>query len=261
VTLSHRFKKEIQMSEAALIEDPNMPPHDFELEAGAEILTESAPVEQAEAPAEEAPEDVMTERAQKRFNKITAEKYAEKQRADELQRKLDERQAEPQKASAAPKLEDFDYDDNLHRSALIKYEVAEGMRAQAEESQKATRSASVQAEQDSFNDLVVGLGKSDFDEVAARVPTLDTALVKELMSSKEGVAMIYHLGTNLDVANQISQMSAFQGMAEMTRISDKLAAKPIIKLSAAPEPISPITSGSSLKKDFSEMSMEEIYGL
>jgi hypothetical protein len=251
------------MSEAALIEDHGITysPEEVEEETSEIQETESAPVEQAETPAEEVPEVVLSERAQIRFNKITAEKYAEKQRADELQRKLDERQAEPQKASAAPKLEDFDYDDNLHRSALIKYEVAEGMRAQAEESQKATRSASVQAEQDSFNDLVVGLGKSDFDEVAARVPTLDTALVKELMSSKEGVAMIYHLGTNLDVANQISQMSAFQGMAEMTRISDKLAAKPIIKLSAAPEPISPITSGSSLKKDFSEMSMEEIYGL
>jgi hypothetical protein len=242
------------MSEAALIEDHGITysPEEVEEETSEIQETESAPVEQAETPAEEVPEtteDVMTERAQKRFNKITAKAYAEKQRADELQRKLDERQAEPQKANGAPKLEDFDYDDNLHRSALIKYEVAEGMRAQAEESQKATRSASVQAEQDSFNDLVVGLGKSDFDEVAARVPTLDTALVKELMSSKEGVAMIYHLGTNLDVANQISQMSAFQGMAEMTRISDRLAAKPKVKLSAAPDPIEPLRSGGSISKE------------
>jgi hypothetical protein len=242
------------MSEAALIEDHGITysPEEVEEETNEIQETESAPVEQAETPAEEAPEiteDVMTERAQKRFDKITAKAYAEKHRADELQRKLDERQAEPQKASAAPKLEDFDYDDNLHRSALIKYEVAEGIKAQAEESQKATRSASVQAEQDSFNDLVVGLGKSDFDEVAARVPTLDTALVKELMSSKEGVAMIYHLGTNLDVANQISQMSAFQGMAEMTRISDRLATKPKVKLSAAPDPIEPLSSGGSISKE------------
>ena len=123
------------------------------------------------------------------------------------------------------------------------------MKEQQAESQKATRNASVQAEQESFNNLVVDLGKNDFDEVAARVPALDPALVKELMSSKEGVSMIYHLGTHLDVAHKISQMSAFQGMAEMTRISDRLAAKPNAKLSAAPDPIEPLNSGGSISKE------------
>jgi hypothetical protein len=247
------------MSEAALIEDHGITysPEEVEEETNEIQETESAPVEQDELPAEETPEesteesteDVMTERAQKRFNKITAKAYAEKQRADELQRKLDERQAEPQKASAAPKLEDFDYDDDLHRSALIRYEVAEGMKAQTEESQRATRSASVQAEQESFNNLVVGLGKSDFDEVSRNIPPLDPSLVKELMSTKEGVAMIYHLGTHLDVANRISEMSPFKAIAEMTRISDKLNAKPKVKLSAAPDPIEPLNSGGSISKE------------
>jgi len=72
------------MSEAALIEDSNMPPHDFNEEAETETLAESAPVKQEETPAVEVTEAVLSERAQIRFNKITAEKYAEKQRADEL---------------------------------------------------------------------------------------------------------------------------------------------------------------------------------
>mgnify|MGYP003663974355 CR=1 FL=1 len=239
------------MSEAALNEDSGITYSESEHdEPTGEIQeTESAPVEQVDTPAEPAPEDVMTDRAQKRFNKIAAEKYAEKQRADELQRKLDERQAQPEAASGAPKLEEFDYDEALYSAASIKYQVSEAVKEQQAESQKATRNASVQAEQESFNNLVVDLGKNDFDEVAARVPALDPALVKELMSSKEGVEMIYHLGNHLDVAHKISQMSAFQGMAEMTRISDRLAAKPNAKLSAAPDPIEPLNSGGSISKE------------
>ena len=48
---------------------------------------------------------------------------------------------------------------------------------------------------------------------------------------------------------------------ELGKISANLTAKPNIKLSAAPEPIAPISSGGALNKDVGEMSMEEIYGL
>lgn len=249
------------MSEAALIEDSNMPPHDFELEAEAETLTESAPVEQEVTPDEQTTEEVMSERAQKRFNKITAEKYAEKQRADELQRKLDEAEAKRETVSGAPKLEDFDYDDGNYQAALIKHQVAEAVNAERLADRQQSANAQAAEAQRAFNERIAALNKPDFEEVAKTIPQLPSGVAAALVELENGADLIYHLGSNRDLSEKVAGMSPHMALMEIGRLSDKLAAKPNIKLSAAPEPISPITSGSSLKKDFSEMSMEELYNL
>lgn len=249
------------MSEAALNEDPNMPPHEYESEQEEEIQAESAPAEQAEPPAEETPEDVMTERAQKRFNKITAEKYAEKQRADELQRKLDEAEAKRQAVSDAPKLEDFDYDDDAYKAALIKHQVAEAVKAERlADQQRSAQQQALEAQQ-AFNKRIEAMNKPDWADVANQIPPLPQGVAAALVELENGPNLIYHLGTNLDLSEKIAGMTPQRALVEIGRLSDKLAAKPNVKLSAAPEPINPINSGGSLKKDYSEMSMEEIYGL
>jgi hypothetical protein len=252
------------MTEAALIEDSNMPPHDFELEAETETLTESAPVKQEVTPVEQVEqteEEIMSERAQKRFNKITAEKYAEKQRADELQRKLDERQAQPEEVSDAPTLEKFDYDDAAYQAALIKHQVAEAVKAERAAQQNQTVQAQAAEAQRAYNERVAALNKPDFYEVANAIPQLPSGVANALTESDNGPDLIYHLGTHLDLADKIANMSPTQAVMELGKISANLNAKPNIKLSAAPEPIAPISSGSSLNKDISEMTMEEIYGL
>ena len=242
------------MSEAALIEDHGITfsPEEVEEETSEIQETASAPVERDELPAEEAPEttdDVLTERAQKRFNKITAEKYAEKQRADELQRKLDERQAEPQKASAAPKLEDFDYDDDLHRTALIKYQVAEELKAERQALQAESRQAKATEAQSAFNERIAAFNKPDFYEVANSVPVLPSGVAEALVQSEGGAELIYHLGTHLDLADKLANMSPTMAMMELGRISVNLNAKPKVKLSAAPDPIEPLNSGGSISKE------------
>ena len=195
------------MSEAALIEDSNMPPHDFELEAEAETLTESAPVKQEETPAVETPEepeDVMTERAQKRFNKITAEKYAEKQRADELQRKLDEAEAKRETVSDAQKLEDFDYDDGNYQAALIKHQVAEAVKAERAALQAESHQVKATEAQRAFNERIAAMNKPDFAEVAGAVPNLPNGVADALVQSENGAELIYHLGTHLDLADKLA---------------------------------------------------------
>ena len=250
------------MSEAALSDDPNMPPMDEAVpEVVEKIQTESAPVEQVETPAEIVPEDLMTDRAQKRFNKITAEKYAEKQRADELQRKLDERQAQPETASGAPKLEEFDYDEAAFNAATIKHQVAEAVKSERTALITESNQAKAAEAQKAFNDRITAMNKSDWAEVAGAIPNLPGGVADALVNSENGAELIYHLGTHLDQADKLASMSPNQAMMELGKISANLNAKPNIKLSAAPEPIAPITSGSSLSKDMGEMSMEEIYGL
>ena len=214
--------------------------------------TDSAPV------VEEAPKE---DGFQKRINKVTADKYEQQRRADDLQQKLDEMQAKPAEAGAAPKLEEFDYDEAAYNAATIKHQVDQAVKAQVAEQSKQASEANAQDVAKAFNEKVIEFGKDDFHDVAARIPVLDGGLVAELMSSKEGVEMIYHLGEHLDVADKIANMRPLQAMAELSRISANMNTKPEHKQSAAPDPIEPIASGGSLNKDVGEMSMEEIYGM
>lgn len=235
------------MSEAALSEDTELSTdidlgqdQSQEQEGVEEEKTESATV------AEEAPKE---DGFQKRINKVTADKYNEKRRADDLQRQLDDMQAKPKEAGAAPKLEDFDHDEALFNDANIKYQVSQAVQAQAVENTKRTSEANAQESAKAFNDMVVEFGKDDFHDVAAKIPALDQGLVTELMSSKEGVEMIYHLGEHLDVADKIANMRPLQAMAELARISTNMSAKKDVKTSAAPDPIEPLSSGGSISKE------------
>ena len=206
---------------------------------------------------EEAPKE---DGFQKRINKVTADKYEQQRRADDLQRQLDEVQAKPKEVVAAPKLEDFDHDEEAFNAANIKYQVAEAV--QAEKAVLNTEAQQVKAAeaQRAFNDRIVAMNKPDFADVANAVPQLPSGVADALVQSENGAELIYHLGTHLDMADKLANMSPNQAMMELGRISANMNTKSEIKQSAAPEPIEPITSGGGvLKKDVGEMSMEEIY--
>ncbi|MBL4869825.1 MAG: hypothetical protein JKX72_02600 [Robiginitomaculum sp.] len=235
------------MSEAALSEDTELS-NDIDLGQEQDQKQEGVEVEQSESATEveEAPKE---DGFQKRINKVTADKYNEKRRADDLQRQLDDMQAKPKEAGAAPKLEDFDHDEGLFNTALIDHKVSQAVQAQVAEQNKQTSQANAQDAAKAFNDKVVEFGKDDFHDVAAKIPALDPGLVAELMSSKEGVEMIYHLGEHLDVADKIANMRPLQAMAELSRISSNMYAKKDVKTSAAPDPIEPLSSGGSISKE------------
>ena len=242
-------QKEYKMTEAALDDDLGVTLND----AQENLETESAPVEQVEPPAE-APEE-LTERAQKRFNKIVADKHAEKRRADEAERKLSERSiiAPVVEAKEAPKLEDFEYDQDAFNAALIDYKVAEQV-SQAVAQVTSTQSDAVKAResqeaQQGFNDRIVALAKPDFDEVANNVPLLPNGVADALVRSENGAELIYHLGNHLDLADKIANMSPQAAMMELGRISATMAATPAVKLSAAPDPIEPLNSGGSISQE------------
>jgi hypothetical protein len=217
--------------------------------------TESAPEKVEEAPKEDG--------FQKRINKVTADKYAEKRRADELQRKLDEALAKPVNADQGkmPTLEDHDFDDAAFNAATIKYQVAEAVKSQAEAAQQTAAKASAEQSQAAFNERIAALNKSDFADVANAIPELPNGVADALVQSENGAELVYHLGTHLDMADKLATMSPQQAMMELGRISANMSAQPNIKLSAAPDPIEPISSGGSLSKDLGEMSMDEIYNM
>ena len=78
------------------------------------------------------------------------------------------------------------------------------------------------------------------------------------MQSEDGAEMVYHLGSNLEKAEALANMTPASAIMEIGRISAQLSAKPEIKTSAAPDPITPVKAGSALSSDISDnMSMSE----
>jgi len=218
--------------------------------------TESAPADAEIKPVEDKPHE---DGFQKRINKVTADKYAEQRRADAAEAELERLRATPAPAEAEPTLEAFDYDEQAYNAALIKSQVAQAVQAEKAAIDQQAQAQQAQQAQASFNERIAAMNKPDFADVAKAIPTLPDGVADALVQSEHGAELIYHLGHHLDQADKIAQMSPLMAMQSLGEIAANLNAKPKIKTSAAPEPITPITSGGSLKKDISEMTMEELY--
>lgn len=208
------------------------------------------------APTDDAPIDTPTpapaeDGFQKRINKVTADKYAEKRRADDLAQRVKELEAAkaPEKA---PTLEDFDFDDDAYRAAIIQKEVQAALGSANQSQQEAAQQAAAQQVASSFGESIAALGHADFDEVANRVPLLPEGVASALMQSDEGAKMIYHLGSNPDVAEQIANLSPMAAMAQLGKISVSMATQPTIKHSAAPDPIAPLRTGAALSANIGD---------
>ena len=254
------------MTDAALIEDSNMPPLDAEpatTEAPEASQTESAPAAQVETPAEPQ-EEVFSERSQKRFNKITADKYAEKRRADLAEQKLADMQAQapatPAVSDKPLSLEDFDYDEGKLQAAQIERQVDQRFAAMQTQQQAAQVQKAAEDTANAFNAKAAEFAANvpDYQEAIAQLPQLPTETLNAVMQSENGAALAYHLGKHLDVADEIANLPPMAAAMRLGELSSSLkATKPQIKPSAAPAPIEPLSSGGSISKGMEDMSMED----
>jgi hypothetical protein len=190
---------------------------------------------------------------QKRFNKLTAEKY-------ELKRQLDEykaKEAAPVEPVKAPTLEAHDYDEEAYNKSNVEYLVQQEMGKQKQAQQQVNRQVESQKVQAAFNEQAAALGKGDFGEKAEAVPQLPVGVADAIMQSENGAEIVYHLGGHLDQADALAGMTTSQALMEIGRMSLSLNKKPEIKLSAAPEPIEPLRAGSAITSDVGgDMSIE-----
>ena len=235
-------EQESAAQEEVVIDDPRLDTQ--EVEQPEAIEPESAP-EGTEIQTE-AKEDGF----QKRINKVTADKYTEKRRADKAEQELEELRAKaPIVQGSAPKLEDFDYDQDKYTQALISHQVEQALTTQAATKQEQESQASAQKTQAAFNERIANLGKPDFEDVANAVPQLPNGVADALVQSDNGAELIYHLGTHLDLADKLANMSSTQAIMELGRISANMSAQTEIKPSAAPDPIEPLNSGGSISQE------------
>lgn len=225
------------------------PLDDPEIQSTAEIETDGSANPEADNVASETTDEPAKPKEdgyQKRINKVTADKYEQQRRADAAEAKLKELEAKAA-PSAAPTLEDFDFDDVAFQAALIERKVEETLSKREAEQQKALAQQEQQKAADYFGSQIEQLAKPDFDDVASSIPTLPEGVAGALMQSEGGAEMIYHLGTHLDVAEKIAGMTPSQAMMELGRISANMTADPV-KTSAAPEPLEPLSGGGSLSQ-------------
>ena len=218
---------------------------------------ESATVKDATNPETTEAETPKEDGFQKRINKVTADKYAEKRRADALQAKLDELSKTPSVEQVkAPVIDDFD-DDDAFNQANIHHQVKQELAKQNAELRQTDSDDKARQAADDFNQKVTKFGKEDFFEKANSIPDLPAGVADALMQSESGAELIYHLGSHLDKADALAQMTPAAAMMELGRLSVEMSKKPEPKLSAAPDPIEPVTAGSALSdKMDDEMSID-----
>jgi hypothetical protein len=206
-----------------------------------------------------------SEAVQARINKLTAEKFAEKRRAEELEQRL--KQLESAKSpEAKPTLEQFDYDDAAYQEALINWtvtqRVSEQQKAQAEQEVISQRNVEQEQRQAMFNQRMEAyrVKAPDYEQVVSQVPDLPQDTLNAILEHEKGPQLAYHLGKHLDIADQITRMNPATAAMKLGELAAKLSA-PVTETSKAPEPIETVSSGGSMSKNLEDMSMDEIMNL
>jgi len=231
-----------------------------------ELAPEPLKVETSEG---ESPTPVDTEQdaIQKRINKITADKYAEKRRADALQAKLDAQTVvKPVESVDAPKLEDFDYDDEAFQSAVIQYQVNEQVnKALTSQQEATTKQQTEQARQAAVNDFSIKEAEyvSAHPEYSEEITSLPAFPEETLNAIYElGPKVSHYLAKHLDVASEVANASTTMAAVKLGQISMGLSADTkTIKPTKAPEPVVTIAGGAAVTKSQEDMSMDEIMAL
>lgn len=239
------------------------------VETQAEETTAAAEPEVVQATEEASPpqideqSDPAQDAVQKRINKITADKYAEKRRADELEAKL--KALEASKAQApmeAPQLENFDYDEGKYQEALIEYRVQKALQTQQELTIKQQQE---QARQKVINDFTAKEAEylsqhPEYKEEVAKLPVFNKETLNAIFEL--GPQVSHYLAKHLDIASEVASVSPTMAAVRLGQISMGLTAdSKKIKPSAAPEPVKTIAGGASISKSQEEMSMDEIMAL
>jgi len=246
--------------------DENMPPSDEVIEEVEQIESpEDTATSNAEVSSDE-PQVIEIDEKQKALNKLAFEKREEKRQRIALEERLAAIEANtpkaPVKVDSAPTLEQFDYDEQAFNAANIKYQIDQAKREIVEEQRNEQLVEQQRKMQADFNQKVNKLTEvtPDYTESIGQLPEFPSDTLDAIMQADNGPQLAYYLSKHLDIADNVASLPPMQAAMALGRISSDLAnAKPTIKPSAAPDPISPVDSSGSVAKSEDDMSMDEIY--
>lgn len=228
-----------------------------------------------EAPSETEPLRKKRKGLQDRLDELTAEKYANKAKAEQAERERDDlrKQLEELRKQPAPKadtgnrktLEDFDFDNDAFVRYLAREEAAEMLKETETKAKQATaeqeraakvskfqagveaaKAANPEAEKLIFNDLA----KFYTDDV-----------VEFLHDSDDGVSIATYLGQNPAETDALLRMeSPIQRLRALSRIEAKIGLPATAQprtFTQAPAPVKSLSGSAPIKRDLGSMSMEE----
>lgn len=223
---------------------------------------------------ESAPETQAEDKSnvQNRINKITAEKYAEKRRADELEQRLKNLEnSSPQQTASQEDLraptppEDYydeeavrKYNQEMHSYTLKKAEqLAAQSAAQAldktradekrrADQQEQARVINQYAEQGLKDGLTVE--QMQLNEQILNNSGLSSDLGMHIMSDPKGAAIAAHLANNAEVLNKVNGMSPMQAAAFIeSSVKPNIGGQKIV--TSAPDPVQPLSGGGVREQD------------
>ncbi len=187
------------------------------------------------------------QKVQDRFNKLTAEKYDWKKRAETAEAALkDKDTVEP---DPKPTLADCENDEDKFREALISWEVKQQVGAATADIGKPDPKAEFQQIQQKYDDRRIEYSKTNptYSQDVQKLPELPVDTFELLIQHENGPALFHHLSKHLDVADQIIGMPFGQAAAKIGELNVSLSAPRTKTPSGAPDPIDdPVNPGGGV---------------
>lgn len=231
-----------------------------------EIITEGS--------ATETPQFKKPNKVQERINQLAREKNEARQRNADLEERIKTLESntvvKETTHKAAPKVEDFD-DYSEFETAKEHHIVSQAVQAAYDRmtAEQNAKSATIQAEaravelkskKQAFDQNVDQKRGNfeEFEEVAYGHSFMDIDLAERIFEMDKGPEVAYHIGANLDFAEQIFNMTPVQRAQELKNLELSLEGVNPKRVSGAPEPITPISgSENSGNKSPNEMTDKE----
>ena len=208
--------------------------------------TTQNPAEQAPAKTEPAPGEGKN-RLSRRLDKAWRERAEAQAKAEFFESRLKELEAKanPVKSEGAPRLEDFS-DIQEYAKAFAEHEKQQTFKELSTRHQQQTQAQERAKLIAGWEQKASSAKYDDFDEVVGDLqPTTPWAVA--VMEADNGDEIAYYLGTHLDEAKAIAQLSPIGQARAIGKLEAKLAAEPPKPkpTSQAPAPISPVSGTSS----------------
>ena len=242
--------------------------------------TDSSPVAEVEAPT---PDDAgtpqprdeegkfLSEKAQKRIDALTREKYDREREAQYWREQALQHQAKPEPVKVEPQklptLEEFGYDEAKYQSALIQYATQKAEETVNRRLSEVEQQRTEQSRIESFVTRQKEFAKvtPDFEDRVLRDPSLPIteAMRDVIVDSPSGPELAYYLATNREAAEQIARLPAHLAALEMGRIEGRLSAqkeakaRPLAVSKAPPPPPKVDDTAVEVEKDPEDMSVDQ----
>lgn len=209
-----------------------------EVEAAAEPDAEQVAVEESATSDEEAEKPRRKRGAEARIQELVAKQHEAERENERLRSQLEGN-------TGAPTVDQFDdYEDYL--SARVRFDVRQEQLKEAAAQQQAVEQEIAQQRVMAFQEKVDSAKQEypDFEAVAFSpevTPYITQSVGQAVMSTERSADVAYWLGKHPQTAAELARMSPIEAALEIGRIEAALPTPR--KVSAAPEPIKPVTGG------------------